>query len=109
MIMFQPPFNILALEPHQHGTSFPTCSAPSLPSLQDLSFTLSWARKRCRDDKAVVRKAALQLLEALLVLQASWQGRAPVPPSTQDLGLIEAAAADALVSDTGGVRLFGAA
>lgn len=75
--------------------SFLTC--PFQPALQDLCGTLSWVRRRCRDDKALARKAALQLLESLLVLQASWQGRPTVAPADQDLGLMEAAAADALV------------
>ena len=50
------------------------------------------------DDKAAVRKAGLQLLEALLMMRARGDGGAdPELPSEQDIRALEAATADALV------------
>jgi hypothetical protein len=52
---------------------------------------------RCGDPKAAVRRGALQLLEALLVMRASWQGYVRQLPGSADLALLEAATADPLV------------
>lgn len=50
------------------------------------------------DDKAAVRKAGLQLLEALLMMRARGAGGADVElPAEQDIRALEAATADALV------------
>lgn len=50
------------------------------------------------DDKAAVRKAGLQLLEALLMMRAQGAGGAdPELPTEQDIRALEAATADALV------------
>jgi hypothetical protein len=47
---------------------------------------LALARRRCSDDKAGVRRAAVQLLEALLLLRASGAGGTEaVAPSEADL------------------------
>lgn len=58
----------------------------------------SLVHRRCGDPKAAVRKGALQLLEALLVMRASWQGYPRQLPGSADLALLEAATADPLVS-----------
>ena len=56
------------------------------------------ARRRCLDDKAAVRKAGVQLLEALLLMRAKGLGGAPPElPCEQDIRALEAATADALV------------
>lgn len=50
------------------------------------------------DEKAAVRKAGLQLLEALLMMRAQGAGGAdPELPTEQDIRALEAATADALV------------
>lgn len=50
------------------------------------------------DDKAAVRKAGLQLLEALLMMRAQGAGGVePELPVEQDIRALEAATADALV------------
>lgn len=50
------------------------------------------------DEKAAVRKAGLQLLEALLMMRAQGTGGAdPELPTEQDICALEAATADALV------------
>jgi hypothetical protein len=54
--------------------------------------------RRCADSKAAVRKGALQLLEHLVVMRASWQGYPKQLPGAEDLLLLEAATADPLVS-----------
>jgi hypothetical protein len=53
--------------------------------------------RRCRDDKAAVRKSALSLLEHIVVMRCSWNCMQPLAPSQQDLGALEAATADSLV------------
>ena len=56
------------------------------------------ARRRCLDDKAAVRKAGVQLMEALLLMRAQGLGgAAPQLPCEQDIRALEAATADALV------------
>lgn len=66
---------------------------------QDVKALTALARKRCSDEKAGVRKAAAQLLEGLLLLHASGAGGAPVVlPSPPDVAVVQAAAADSLVS-----------
>lgn len=59
---------------------------------------MSLVHRRCGDSKAAVRRGALQLLEALLVMRASWQVYPRQLPSSADLALLEAAATDPLVS-----------
>ena len=50
------------------------------------------------DEKAAVRKAGLQLLEALLMMRAQGAGGSdPELPTEQDIRALEAATADALV------------
>ena len=58
---------------------------------------MSLVHRRCGDPKAAVRRGALQLLEALLVMRASWQGYPRQLPTTADLALLEAATTDPLV------------
>lgn len=56
------------------------------------------ARRRCLDEKAAVRKAGVQLLEALLLMRATGMGGADSElPNEQDIRALEAATADALV------------
>lgn len=63
------------------------------------------ARRRCLDDKAAVRKAGVQLMEALLLMRAQGLGgAAPELPCEQDIRALEAATADSLVC--GPFRLF---
>jgi hypothetical protein len=62
---------------------------------------MSLVHRRCGDTKAAVRRGALQLLEALLVMRASWQVYPRQLPSTADLALLEAATTDPLVRSTG--------
>lgn len=64
---------------------------------QDLLPLLELVHRRCRDDKAAVRKGALQLLEALVVMRATWQGYPRQVPGSQDVALLEAATVDPLV------------
>ncbi|KAF6260358.1 non-SMC mitotic condensation complex subunit 1-domain-containing protein [Scenedesmus sp. NREL 46B-D3] len=64
----------------------------------DLAPVTSLVHRRCGDPKAAVRRGALQLLEALLVMRASWQGYVRQLPGSADLALLEAATADPLVS-----------
>ena len=66
------------------------------------------ARRRCTDDKAGVRKAAVQLLEALLLLRASGAGGAEVVlPSVADMEAIQHAAADLMVQNTSAFYVTG--
>ncbi len=66
--------------------------------MQDVEVLVHMARRRCMDDKAAVRKAGLQLLEALLMMRARGAGGADVElPTEQDIRALEAATADALV------------
>lgn len=58
---------------------------------------MSLVHRRCGDTKAAVRRGALQLLEALLVMRASWQVYPRQLPSSTDLALLEAATTDPLV------------
>jgi hypothetical protein len=67
---------------------------------QDLQPVMGLVHRRCGDAKAAVRRGGLQLLEALLVMRASWQGYPRQLPSTADLSLLEAATSDPLVSAT---------
>ena len=65
---------------------------------QDVEVLVHMARRRCLDEKAAVRKAGVQLLEALLLLRAKGLGGADVElPNEQDIRALEAATADALV------------
>ncbi len=67
--------------------------------MQDVGALVGLARRRCTDSKAGVRKAAVQLLEALLLLRASGAGAADVIlPSVPDLEAIQHAAADPMVA-----------
>jgi hypothetical protein len=70
---------------------------PAVFFLQDLAPVTSLVHRRCGDPKAAVRRGALQLLEALLVMRASWQGYVRQLPGSADLALLEAATADPLV------------
>ncbi len=66
---------------------------------------------RCRDDKAAVRKAALQLLLSALELRATQgQGAAATVegPSEQDVAVLEEATADALVGCTSTIAVCSA-
>jgi hypothetical protein len=69
-----------------------------LLAIQNLGALLALVHRRCADPKAAVRKGALQLLEHLVVMRASWQGYHKQLPSAEDLLLLEAATADPLVS-----------
>jgi condensin-2 complex subunit D3 len=64
----------------------------------DLRPLLALVRRRCRDEKAGVRRAALSLLEAVAVMRASWSGLPRLAPSAEDAALLEDAAGDRLVS-----------
>ena len=65
---------------------------------QDIEVLVHMARRRCLDEKAAVRKAGVQLLEALLLMRAKGVGGAdPELPNEQDIRTLEAATADALV------------
>lgn len=71
-------------------------------TIQDVEVLVHMARRRCMDDKAAVRKAGLQLLEALLMMRARGAGGADVElPTEQDVRALEAATADALVHHLG--------
>lgn len=63
---------------------------------------MALVHRRCGDSKAAVRRGALQLLEALLVMRASWQVYPRQLPSSADLALLEAATTDPLVRRTSG-------
>lgn len=66
--------------------------------VQDVGALVGLARRRCADGKAGVRKAAVQLLEALLLLRASGAGGADIIlPSGPDMEAIQHAAADPMV------------
>ena len=66
---------------------------------QDVGALVGLARRRCTDGKAGVRKAAVQLLEALLLLRASGAGGADVIlPSAPDMETVQHAAADPMAS-----------
>jgi condensin-2 complex subunit D3 len=79
----------------------------ALSAAADLRPLLALVRRRCRDDKAGVRRAALALLEAVAVMRASWSGFPRLAPSAEDAALLEDAAGDRLVSvrKAGGVAL----
>jgi hypothetical protein len=64
---------------------------------QDAEALLRLARRRCADEKAAVRKAAVSLLESLLRLRAAAPARARELPAEADIAAIEAATADPLV------------
>lgn len=66
--------------------------------VQDVEVLVHMARRRCIDEKAAVRKAGLQLLEALLMMKAQGAGGcSPELPTEQDIRGLEAATADTLV------------
>ncbi len=66
--------------------------------LKDVEVLVHMARRRCMDEKAAVRKAGLQLLEALLMMRAQGAGGVDIElPTEQDMRALEAATADALV------------
>ena len=82
------------------GEPFYPRSGPFLTSIfyiQDLSHVLVLAHQRCRDDKGLVRKSALGLLEALLLLKGRLAAPSNTPPGPEDVLAVEAAAADPLV------------
>ncbi|KXZ45555.1 hypothetical protein GPECTOR_53g141 [Gonium pectorale] len=72
----------------------------------DLGWMTSFCHARCRDEKAAVRKAALQLLESVLELCAAAAAQRPAvgsdrgafEPTAQDVQVLEDATADSLVS-----------
>ena len=75
--------------------------------MQDVGSLVGLARRFCTDEKAGVRKAGVQLLEALLLLRASGRGGAEaVLPSPVDVGAIQHAAADPMVGPCGGRLKF---
>ena len=97
--------------------SFPVPVALLAPgSTADLKPLLRTARQRCKDDKGQVRKSAVQLLQALILMQASRNAsttttnptKSPLPNSSasffanllgqKDLAALEIAAGDPLVS-----------
>jgi len=63
----------------------------------DLKPLLTMARLRCRDAKGAVRKSAVQLLQALIFIEA---GRQPLHPvlEPRDVAALEAAAGDSLLT-----------
>jgi hypothetical protein len=69
----------------------------TLVTPQDLQPITALVHRRCGDAKAAVRRGGLQLLEALLVMRASWQGYPRQLPSAADLALLAAATLDPLV------------
>jgi hypothetical protein len=72
--------------------------APDGPSTpQSIDWLLALVHRRCRDDKAAVRKSALQLLEHIVVMRCNWSCMQPLAPSQQDLDTLEAATTDSLV------------
>ena len=73
---------------------------PQSFSVQELQPLVQLARRRCGDEKAGARRAGLQLLEALLLMNASDKGgdaKARLPAAA-DVAAIEAATADPLVN-----------
>jgi hypothetical protein len=58
---------------------------------------MALVHRRCRDDKAAVRKGALSLLLELVTMRASWRGYPRQLPSATDLELLGAATVDPLV------------
>ena len=64
---------------------------------QDLEPLIRLAGKRCMDGKGTVRKAALALLEALLILQTRMHGKLP-DSAARHLAAFSAATSDSLVS-----------
>jgi condensin-2 complex subunit D3 len=63
----------------------------------DLKPLLTMARLRCRDAKGAVRKSAVQLLQALIFIEAGRQPLAPVL-EPRDVAALEAAAGDSLLT-----------
>jgi hypothetical protein len=63
----------------------------------DLKPLLTMARLRCRDAKGAVRKSAVQLLQALILIEA---GRNPLAPvlEPRDVAALEVAAGDSLLT-----------
>lgn len=86
--------------------SFPVPAALLAPgAATDLKPLLRTARQRCKDDKGQVRKSAVQLLQALVLMQATRNAQnAPRTLSSacilsqKDLAALEMAAGDPLVS-----------
>jgi hypothetical protein len=69
--------------------------------VQGVKKLTALARRRCTDEKAAVRKTAVQLLGALLLLRAGGSGGVLVAvPSVEDIGAIRVAAADPMVLTT---------
>lgn len=65
---------------------------------QDIQHVTRLAQRRIQDTKASVRKAAVQLLEALVVLQGRELGRSPPEPvSPADISVFGHATTDAMV------------
>ena len=75
--------------------------------MQDLGRLFLLAHRRSRDDKAAVRKAALQLLEGLMLLRGGLPEPLKGVPSPQDIITVEAATADSLVRRAHGVKRLG--
>lgn len=66
--------------------------------MQDVEPLLALAQRRAGDDKAGVRRAAVGLLEALLLMRARGFGGSPAEaPGADELAVIEAACSDSLV------------
>ncbi|KAL6773776.1 hypothetical protein ACKKBG_A22455 [Auxenochlorella protothecoides x Auxenochlorella symbiontica] len=66
------------------------------PGAAGLGWLLRTARRRAGDERGAVRRGAVALLEALLVLRAS--AARPLAPGPADLAALDAALGDALVS-----------
>ena len=62
---------------------------------------LALARKRCRDEKGTARKAGLELLEALMTAQLSFDTQPQLPAWDTNRSTIAALASDPLVGGHG--------
>lgn len=63
----------------------------------DLAPIVTVAHRRLRDDKAPARRAALSVLEAVLLLRGKLDAPVGSPPTEADIAAVEAATADPLV------------
>ncbi|GAX77789.1 hypothetical protein CEUSTIGMA_g5232.t1 [Chlamydomonas eustigma] len=85
----------------QAPTERQQCSAvvqPTGQTMLDLNPVMALASQRCQDDKGAVRKVALQLLEAVLLLRGGLSAPLGIVPDGQIVLPFEAAASDPLVS-----------
>lgn len=73
----------------------------------DLAPICGLAHRRLRDDKAPVRKAAISVLESVLLLRGQLAAPAGAPPGPEDIAAVEAATADALVGGGLGIGALG--